>query len=178
MGESGRSLETEFARLLNDAHRELFGFIFAVLQNRSDAEDVYQQTALVMWRKFSQFTAGTSFIAWAIRVAQFEIMDHVKARRRQKVYFNDAILQAVAVTYQSRSNHAQSLRADALSRCLDKLNDRDRGLLKQCYTVDSSYEEIARNEGKSLNAVYKAISRIRKALYLCVTRTLAAEGDA
>ena len=86
----------EFADLLREAHRELFGFIFALLQNRADAEDVYQQTAMVLWRKFASFERGTNFVAWAIRVAQFEIKDYVKARRRRKVFFNDEILDAIA----------------------------------------------------------------------------------
>ena len=53
MRKQARDSSAEFARLLREAHRELFGFIFAMLQNRADAEDVYQQTALVLWRKFA-----------------------------------------------------------------------------------------------------------------------------
>ena len=59
----------EFARLIRESHRELFGFIFAMLQNRADAEDVYQQTALMLWKKFAEFMPGTNFTGWAIRVA-------------------------------------------------------------------------------------------------------------
>jgi RNA polymerase sigma-70 factor (ECF subfamily) len=167
--------DAEFARLLHEAHRELFGFIFAMLQNRADAEDVYQQCALVLWKKFDAFTPGTSFIAWAIRVAKFEIKDFVKARRRRKVYFTDAILDAIAVTYQSDASERQKERLDALAQCLEKLTDRDQRMLRQCYAVDRDYRQIAEAEGKSVAAIYKAISRIRKSLYLCVHRSLAAK---
>lgn len=166
--------DAEFARLLHEAHRELFGFIFAMLQNRADAEDVYQQSAVVLWKKFSTFTPGTSFIAWAIRVAKFEIKDFVKARRRRKVYFTDAILDAIAVTYQSDAGEHQKERLNALTQCMEKLSERDQKMLKQCYAVDRDYRQIAESEGKSVSAIYKAISRIRKSLYLCVHRSLAA----
>jgi RNA polymerase sigma-70 factor, ECF subfamily len=166
--------DAEFARLLHEAHRELFGFIFAMLQNRADAEDVYQQCALVLWKKFTSFTPGTNFIAWAIRIAQYEIKDFVKARRRRKVYFTDAILDAIAVTYQNESSERQNQRLEALGHCLDKLNDYDLKLLRQCYAVDRDYQRIAESEGKTVAAIYKAISRIRKALFLCVKRELAA----
>ena len=164
----------EFAHLLREAHRELFGFIFAMLQNRADAEDIYQQTALVLWRKFSTFEPGTNFIAWAIRVAQFEIKDYVKARRRRKVFFNDEILDAIAVRYQAESNDVRERRLEALAKCVEKLSERDRRMLDRCYAVERDYRKIARAEGKTLGAVYQAISRIRKALYLCVQRSLAA----
>jgi RNA polymerase sigma-70 factor (ECF subfamily) len=166
--------DAEFARLLHEAHRELFGFIFAMLQNRADAEDVYQQCAVVLWKKFSAFTPGTSFIAWAIRVAKFEIKDFVKARRRRKVYFTDAILDAIAVTYQTETSEHQKERLEALSQCMGKLSERDQRMLKRCYAVDRDYQKIAASEGKSIAAVYKAISRIRKLLHSCVQRTLAA----
>lgn len=165
--------DAEFARLLHEAHRELFGFIFAMLQNRADAEDVYQQCAVILWRKFSAFTPGSNFIAWAIRIAQYEIKDFVKARRRRKVYFTDAILDAIAVTYQSRLSDLQKDRLEALAHCIDKLSEQDRRMLQQCYAANRDYREIAEAEGKTLGAVYKAASRIRKALYICVQRTMA-----
>ena len=169
--------DREYVDLLQDAHRELHAFILAMLQNRADADDVYQQTALVLWRKFSEYQPGTSFIAWAIRVAQFEIMNYVKARRRRKVFFNDGILEAVAANYQIESSEAQAARLEALAKCLDRLSPRDRTMLMQCYSVGSDYREIAAAAGKSLTAVYKAISRIRQALHYCIQKSLAAEGD-
>jgi RNA polymerase sigma-70 factor (ECF subfamily) len=167
--------DAEFARLLHEAHRELFGFIFAMLQNSADAEDVYQQCAVVLWKKFATFKPGTNFIAWAIRIAQYEIKDFVKARRRRKVYFTNAILDAIAVTYESDLSDLQKQRIEALGHCLDKLTDWEVRLLKRCYAVDRDYGKIAEAEGKTVPAIYKAISRIRKSLYLCVQRVMAAE---
>ena len=174
MAKRGGDTVGEFARLIRESHREFFGFIFAMLQNRADAEDVYQQTAPVFWRKFSEFTPGTNFTAWAIRVAQFEIKDFVKARRRRKVFFNDAILDAIAVAYQAEPD---DLAPDGWKRreMLGKLNDRDRRVLKQCYSVGRDYKKIAASEGKTIVAVYKAISRIRKVLYNCIQQTMAVE---
>jgi RNA polymerase sigma-70 factor (ECF subfamily) len=167
--------DVEFAVMLQEAHRELFGFIFAMLQNRADAEDVYQQTAIVLWRKFASFERGTNFVAWAIRVAQFEIKDFVKARRRRKVFFNDEILEAIAARYQAESNEYRERRLEALGKCVEKLGERDRRMLDSCYAVERDYRTIARAEGKTLDAVYQSISRIRKALYQCVQRSMAAE---
>jgi RNA polymerase sigma-70 factor (ECF subfamily) len=167
--------DAEFAGLLHENHRALFGFIFAMLQNRADAEDVYQQSVVVLWKKFSTFTPGTSFIAWAIQVAKFEIKDFVKARRRRKRYFSDAILDAIAITYQDEPSDRQRERLDALACCLQKLAERDRSLLEQCYAVDRDYRRIAEAEGRTIAAIYKAISRIRRTLYLCVQRTMTTE---
>ena len=107
-------------------------------------------------------------------MAQFEIKDYVKARRRRKVFFNDEILDAIAVRYQAESNDLRERRLEALAKCVDKLSERDRKMLDRCYAVERDYRKIARAEGKTIGAVYQAISRIRKALYLCVQRSMAA----
>jgi RNA polymerase sigma-70 factor (ECF subfamily) len=146
-----------------------------MLQNRADAEDVYQQTTLVLWKKYSNFTPGTNFVAWSIRVAQLEIKDFIKARRRRKVFFSDTILEGIAAAYQAESGDLRAERLEALSRCLGKLSDRDRQLLKQCYAVDRDYKKIAAAHGKTIAAIYQAIGRIRKSLYQCIQRTMAAE---
>jgi RNA polymerase sigma-70 factor (ECF subfamily) len=168
-----RDMDAEFARLLRDAQQELFGFIFVMLQNRADAEDVYQQCAIVMWKKFSSFTLGTSFINWALQVARYEIKDFVKARRRRKVFFSDAILDVIATSYQPDPPGVQDRRIEVLTNCVDKLCERDRRVLYQCYAVDRDYSNIAHVEGKTIAAIYKAISRIRKSLHICVQQNMA-----
>jgi RNA polymerase sigma-70 factor (ECF subfamily) len=166
-------IDAEFARLLRSIQQELFNFIFVMLQNRADAEDVYQQCAVVLWKKFSTFTPGTSFFSWAIQVARYEIKDFVKARRRRKVFFSDAILDAIAISYRTEPSSVQDRRIEILTKCVDKLCDRDRRVLYQCYAVDRDYRKIAQVEGKTMAAIYKAISRIRKSLHICVQRTMA-----
>jgi RNA polymerase sigma-70 factor (ECF subfamily) len=166
-------LDAEFAQLLRGVQHELFSFIFVMLQNRADAEDVYQQCAVVLWKKFAAFTPGTSFFSWAIQVARYEIKDFVKARRRRKVFFSDAILDVIATSYQPEPPGVQDRRIEVLTNCVDKLCERDRRVLYQCYAVDRDYRKIAQVEGKTIAAIYKAISRIRKSLHICVQQNMA-----
>ena len=50
-----------FAALLRENRSRVFGYLLALVQNLSDAEDLYQQTALVLWEKFSQYEPGYRF---------------------------------------------------------------------------------------------------------------------
>ena len=178
MGGSQGGDESSFARLLRETHDRLFGFIFSLVHNRADAEDIFQQTAIVLWQKFPDFQPGTNFAAWSMRVAHFEIKNYVKARRRSRLYFSDEILDAIAITFHSSPGETESYSAVALTKCIEKLNERDHRLLMKCYSVDRDYGKIAESEGKTVGAVYKAISRIRQALLACVHRQLAAEQTA
>ena len=69
-------------------------------------------------------------------------------------------------------------RRDALRGCLKKLTDTDRRLVQQCYGDSrQSFKTAADELGRPANTVYKALNRIRRALYQCIERTLALEGQ-
>src|SRR5690606_3269633 len=63
-------MSDEFIRLLSQHQSQLFGYIFCMVRSLPDTEDVFQQTAVVLWNKFDDFTPGTSFVAWAKCVAR------------------------------------------------------------------------------------------------------------
>jgi DNA-directed RNA polymerase specialized sigma24 family protein len=65
----------------------------------------------------------------------------------------------------------------ALRGCLDKLPDSDRQLVRHCYGDSRvTFKTAAEELGRPVNSVYKALNRIRRALYHCIERQLAVEG--
>ena len=166
----------QFGELLADCHRELYWFIFSLVQHHSDADDVYQQVALVMWKKFDEFEIGTNFAAWATKIAHYTARDFIRTRRRNAVTFSDEVLEAIAASYDPARCWRESMASDALAECLKKLSDKDRRFVEQCYAPDRDYAKIAADQGRSIDAVYQAISRVRKSLYWCVKQRLAQGG--
>lgn len=173
--DASNELAEQFAELLRSNHRQLFVFIYSLVQNRADAEDVYQQTTLVLWKKFSEFTPGTNFGAWAARVAHLTARHFIRTRRRHRVYFSDGMLELMADSYSPPSSQASEVRMDALARCLEKLPRRDRQLVGSCYAEESGVAAFAKATNRTVPAIYQALYRIRKALLACVERSLAAE---
>ena len=175
MGKQPRDSNAEFARLLRKAHREVFGFIFAMLQNRADAEDVYQRTALVLWRKFSRFAPGHEFHRVGDTGRPVQIKDYVKARRRRKVFFNDAILDAIAVAYQAESN---DLRTSDGSRHLRSawisLTIGIDGMLDRCYSVGADYRRSLGRKGRHWARCIRPSAEFARRCTNCVQRTMAA----
>jgi DNA-directed RNA polymerase specialized sigma24 family protein len=70
----------------------------------------------------------------------------------------------------------QAARHEALSRCLQKLHARDRELVLTRYEPGCGVEHAAQRSGRSLEAAYKALGRIRKLLHDCVSHQLSLEG--
>lgn len=164
-----------FADLLLASRRDLFGFIYSLVQNLPDAEDVYQETSLVLWQKFDEFTPGTNFSAWAMRVAHLRVLKHIDAKRKQRLFFNEGLLDSIAEAYQREATGESNRRAEALSKCIEKLSAKEQQLVTRCYSPNRNYADIARAEGRTIGAIYQAINRIRKALFACVERSLVLE---
>ncbi|HPM80105.1 MAG TPA: sigma factor [Candidatus Anammoximicrobium sp.] len=62
-------------RLWVGRQSRVYAYIRALVFSGADAEDVLQEVAVVLWRKFDQFEPGTRFDQWAYRVASIQVAD-------------------------------------------------------------------------------------------------------
>ena len=169
------SRQSRYIALLNEHQSRLFAYLYAHVLNMADAEDLYQQVALVLWEKFDQFIPGTDFGSWGIRVAELTIKNFLRGKRRSKIVFSEEVMQRIVDRQMEITQEATAARTEALQSCLKRLPQRDRQLVERCYGGDFKIKEIAADEGRSAGAVYTALCRIRQALLACIERKVAAE---
>lgn len=166
--------QDEFVRYFSRESSRIFGFILALAVNRNDAEDVFQETSVVLWRRFDEFEPGTNFRAWACRIAQLQVMNFRRSFNRCHVLSDDAI-QALAQNAMGVMER-EDRRESALATCLEKLQPKDRQLIEQRYFLHRSTKEIADRESRSIHSVYRALRRIHESLLRCVRLDSATEG--
>lgn len=162
--------------LMTRHQRQIFAYIYTLVPRRHDAEDLLQETSVVICEKFQEFRPGSDFVAWACQIAWWRIRYSRQKFARSKVVFDDTVLEAVART--ASEMHAEiDARHEALASCLQKLPTRDREFVLTRYEPDGGVEEAARRTGRSMDAAYKALTRIRKLLHDCVSHQLAVPGS-
>src|SRR5215472_639653 len=83
--------KAEFAARLRQHQTQLFGYIYSPVRDLDDADDLFQQTSLVLWDKFDQFDPSRSFAGWACGVARYEVLNFLRARSRDRLYFSDEL---------------------------------------------------------------------------------------
>jgi RNA polymerase sigma-70 factor (ECF subfamily) len=167
-----------FLRLFLQNERRLYAYILTLLPNRADADDVLQEASLVMWDKFDEHNPPGDFAAWGCRIAYFKVLDFYKKAQRSRVLFSQPMLERVAETAAEQAATLQlDARREALDGCLGKLRPADRELLARRFAEGATTESTAAEVGRSVDAVYKALAKIRQALFDCVSRTLAQEGS-
>jgi len=161
--------------LMTQHQRRIFSYIYTLVPNRHNAEDILQETSLVICEKFADFEQGTDFVAWACQIAYWEVRRARQKFARSKVVFDQDVVDAIAETSGVMAEEV-SQRHEALAQCLQKLHPRDRELVLTRYEPGSGVEEAAQRSGRSLEAAYKALGRIRKLLLDCVSQRISMEG--
>jgi RNA polymerase sigma-70 factor (ECF subfamily) len=163
--------QAEFVRLLTRYSSQIYGFILMLSVNRSDAEDVFQETSVVLWEKFDAYESGTDFRAWACRIAFFKVQSHRRERGRLRTLSDEAFaaVAADALAYVEKKD----ARGEALAECLEKLSAGDRRLLEQRYFGRLTTVQLAEERSQSTHAIYRALARIHNQLLNCMQRSMA-----
>jgi RNA polymerase sigma-70 factor, ECF subfamily len=160
----------DFESLFSQCEEDVQSFIFALLPHWANAEDVLQRTRIVLWKKFSTFQPGSSFKAWALQVARFEVSNFRRTQRSDRHQFDDALVDSLAEVRNSLADELERRRT-ALERCVAKLRPSDRQIIRHCYGPKATTTKAAAARlHRPVNTLYKALQRIRLALVDCVNR--------
>lgn len=166
----------EFLELIATCQSRLFGYLYSLLHNMEDTEDVLQQAVLAMWRRFAEYDRDRSFFAWARTFAKFSALNYIRAKRRDRVVFSDdlVLLMADDLTTEGQGDLLTSYR-DSLLRCMDRLPAADRDLLQLCYFERCSITKAAAKLGRSPQSTCNSLRRIRIALFDCIAASVPPE---
>lgn len=164
-----------FARVFAQHDRWLYAYLVSLLGSPADAEEVFQEVCVVLWRGYEAFDPETSFVKWASVVAHNQVKRFRRSQSRRAHPLSDEVVDLLAIEAVEHADLMESRRA-ALDGCLQKLSPTDRRLVEVCYgDARVTFRQVAAEIGRPANTVYKAINRIRRALHACIDRTLAAE---
>jgi RNA polymerase sigma-70 factor, ECF subfamily len=165
----------QFMELLLRHQAQVFGYIFAAVRNFHDAEELYQETSLVLWRKFSDYQPGTDFARWACKTAKYKILHFQHDRRRSPIQFSGDVLAALAEVQASKNSESSQHHQEVLAECVNELPPADQQIVDLCYGGQDSIKAVAEKLERSPQTLYNSVSRIRRSLFDCIRLKLMRE---
>jgi len=153
-----------FAGVVERHHRALHGFLFRLLLNRHDTEDLVQETFLAAYRQLARYDARYSFKTWLFTIGRRQAIS-VLRRRRMPVMADlpDAPEPADAET----AGDVRIMRYEAarsLHAALAELPSDYRQALWLFYVEEQSVSDIAAILGKTALGTRVLLHRARHAL--------------
>ena len=160
-----------FADLINRHQSELYGYIYAVVRNWEDTDDLYQSVCVVLWSKFESFQPGSSFFAWARQTAKIKVSDFLRHKPLPS-YVTENLMDILTEIAAEPYDDGAEAYLVALRRCREKLSSTDDELLQLRYVEELSTVEIADRLQRLRPSVSRSLNRIRRWLFECIEMEL------
>lgn len=169
--ERSGSREQLFERLLSQTHRQAFHIALRLTGNRSDAEDLVQESFVRAFRFFHRYDESLPFTSWLYRIMMNAHIDEVRRRGKLRASSLDEPHPETGTTWdvpdESGAPDRLMLNEAMESEVQDGLMNMTADFRMAVLLADLeglSYEEIAQVMSTSIGTVRSRIHRGRKQL--------------
>lgn len=164
--------EKAFETLVKRYQDRLFNMIFGMLRNHHEAEDVFQEVLIKVYKRLKDFRGESGFFTWLYRVGVNATWDHLRKRQRRPAFSLEAAIEEKRLSPKKLADKAAGPGTKAqwsdevalVRAALEELNPKHRVILVLKEEEGLSYEEIARVLRCSIGTVESRIFRAREKL--------------
>lgn len=146
-----------FHQLLLEHLPRLQAYAIMLTRNRTEAEDLLQETSLRALRAQRQFMMGTNFTAWIYKILRNEYISTYRRKKREPVQIED-----MPAEFLSRKGEQENdVLAREIIQAMDNLKHGQREVLILICGKELSYEEAAEALGCSVGTIKSRLWRAR-----------------
>ena len=174
--ESEISSRERLAKYWGESERSVHAYIFSAVGDFHDAQDVLQQVAMTVARHFDEYDETRPFVAWALWLAKFKIIDYYRKRTRDRLVYSEKVLDQIADEI-VQQQPGRSARLVALEHCVAKLPAKSRKMIELRYFEEIPVEAVAETMHSTGGSVRVMLFRIRELLANCIRAQLTQEAN-
>ena len=163
--------KTALHSLYKETAPQLFGLALRILRNRELAEEIVQDSFVLVWRNAHTFDPSRgAAMAWLGRIVRNRCIDVIRQFGRETA-LDPASIEGWEDPVSSPADLAALSRdARRLHDCLDELEECPRKILKLVYYEGMTYDEVAAHLGVPIGTVKSWVRRSLIRLRGCLER--------
>src|SRR6185369_3508161 len=146
---------------------ELLAYARAIVMDWSLAEDVFQEALVVAIEKGPDLPDDAAFGRWMREVIRRIALDALARRQRAPRLMDPQLLQVLEPAWERQDACWGGDLRQALRRCMDKLGERARLLLRERYEKRLTGSRLAEAVGLTINSAYATLTRLHRLLEDC-----------
>src|SRR5512137_932034 len=137
--------QAAWEQLVDATADELFRMAVSFTRNRAEAEDLTQEVFLKLWQNLNRYIPGSSFRAWAFRVAHNLYVDAYRRSREQRraTWVDPEFLETLPGSDDPHASTVRKQRLELAQTALSRLPEELAQLILLRDFADWSYEELA-----------------------------------
>jgi RNA polymerase sigma-70 factor, ECF subfamily len=155
-----------FEELVMPLFARLYNFAHWLTQDRSEAEDLVQETCMKALKGFDSFRQGTNFRAWIYRILKNTFLTSRTGLKAATLSLDDDEIDSTepVATTTPESILLASVDQHAIQKSLEKLTVPFREIILLCDVEEMSYQEISETLAIPIGTVMSRLSRARRAM--------------
>jgi RNA polymerase sigma-70 factor, ECF subfamily len=142
-------------------------FVAVRIDDPFEAHDLAQEVFLLLWRKLEEIDLDQPLRPWLLAVAMNLVRQHRRKSRATPVGGNDGVLELLQDRLAS-GDAVDGPAFAALERCLGKLDEAARQLIRWRYEDGLVIREICSRVGSGHSVVTMNLHRLRSLLFDCI----------
>ena len=162
-----------FAGILKRYSSRIFAVIVRIVGCREEAEELTQDVFMKVFSSLQRYKGNCEFSTWIYRIAYNTAISHTRKHRREISYIEESLYSNVSEeeVEQLLNRTDNSEQIERLEQAINGLEAEEKALLTLFYTDMRSISEIAEISGLTPTNVKTKLYRIRKKLYIILSRT-------
>lgn len=162
-------MNTVFQELYDKYHQDLFQFLFYMVRNREQAEDLVQEVYIKVLKSYERFEGKSSEKTWLFSIARHVAIDHF---RKQKGWKQRLIESFDWNTQQVKDNQPipeeivlQNDEIKLMYQCLDQVTVDQRSVIilryMQALSITETAEALEWTESKVKTTQHRALKNLK-----------------
>lgn len=165
----------DLARYFVASRASLLGYLRTIVRDPHRAEDLLQETWVVVMKRLDDFDPSRDFGAWTRGIARNLARNALRSAHTRKMTYlaSEELLDAIDVAFEgATASECEDSEQDVslLRYCLAKVSVQNRRMLALRYSAGMRIEEIAQKFRRSSGSIQVALYRIRQSLLKCIER--------
>jgi RNA polymerase sigma factor (sigma-70 family) len=162
-----------FEILVRENADSLTAFLRASIDDQAGADDLFQETMLVAWRRISDYDRTRPFGAWLRGIAKRLVLAHYRTVVREAPFAGEQVIDLLdrrMAQIDRQPGDTLDEKIVALKDCIERLAPPYREPIELHYRQSRTTEWIAEHLATTKDAVQKRLQRARVQLAECLKR--------
>ncbi len=161
-------------QLVDATSDDIFRMAVSFTRHRGEAEELTQEVFLKLWQNLHRYLPGSSFRAWAYRVARNLFVDAYRRSREQRkaTWVDPEFLETLPGGDDPHTRAVRHQRLELARAALERLPEELSQLIMLRDFADWSYEELAAELELPIGTVKSRLNRARRELAATVALQL------
>ena len=162
-----------YKKLMKKYHDAIFNFIFKMVRDRQQVEDLTQEAFIKAFSSLKNFNDEYAFSTWLYKIATNNSIDFIRRRKLQMYSIDkpieskdsDYAFELPDESYEADKELIGGQKTKLLNEAIAKLPEKYRTVIRLRHVEEKSYEEIAAGLKLPIGTVKAHIFRAREMLY-------------